>query len=86
MLSQLIDWRTVLRRYMPQGGRPRDRVSSHHLTSGAPFVRNHAGAMLARDFFVRIIARFRTLYVFVVLMNIEGLTCGEDRPTQNGPC
>jgi putative transposase len=30
-------------------------------------VRNHAGAMLACDFFVAITARFRTLYVFVVL-------------------
>jgi len=31
------------------------------------FVRNHAEAMLACDFFVTITARFRTLYVFVVL-------------------
>jgi len=30
-------------------------------------MRNHAGAMLACDFFVTITARFRTLYVFVVL-------------------
>jgi hypothetical protein len=29
-------------------------------------VRNHAGAMLACDFFVTITARFRTLYVFVL--------------------
>ena len=30
-------------------------------------MRNHAGAMLACDFFVTITARFRMLYVFVVL-------------------
>ena len=30
-------------------------------------MRNHAGAILACDFFVTITARFRTLYVFVVL-------------------
>ena len=30
-------------------------------------MRNHAGAMLACDFFVTITAGFRTLYVFVVL-------------------
>jgi putative transposase len=55
--------RTV-RRYMPKGGRPRDRMSSHQWST---FVRNHAGAMLACDFFVSITARLRTLYVFVVL-------------------
>ena len=55
--------RTV-RRYMPQGGRPRDRVSSHEWST---FVRHHAGAVLACDFFVTITATFRTLYVFVVL-------------------
>ena len=54
--------RTV-RRYMPQGGRPRDRVSSHEWST---FVRHHAGAVLACDFFVTITATFRTLYVFVV--------------------
>ena len=55
--------RTV-RRYMSRGGRPRDRRSSQQWST---FVRNHAGAMLACDFFVTITARFRTLYVFVVL-------------------
>ncbi len=55
--------RTV-RRYMPRAGRPRDRMSSHRWST---FVRNHARAMLACDFFVTITARFRTLYVFVVL-------------------
>jgi len=55
--------RTV-RRYMPKGARPRDRVLCQRWRT---FVRNHAGAMLACDFFVCITARFRTLYVFVVL-------------------
>ena len=55
--------RTV-RRYMSRGGRPRDRRPSQQWST---FVRNHAGAMLACDFFVTITASFRTLYVFVVL-------------------
>ena len=55
--------RTV-RRYMRRGGRPRDRQASQRWST---FVRNHAAAMLACDFFVRITATFRTLYVFVVL-------------------
>src|SRR5437879_1557920 len=54
--------RTV-RRYMA-GGRPGDHRSSHRWST---FVRNHADAMLACDFFVTITATFRTLYVFVVL-------------------
>ena len=55
--------RTV-RRYMPRGRRPHDRRSSQRWST---FVRNHAGAILACDFFVTITASFRTLYVFVVL-------------------
>jgi putative transposase len=55
--------RTV-RRYMGRGGRPRDHMSSHRWST---FVRHHAGAMLACDFFVSVTATFRTLYVFVVL-------------------
>jgi putative transposase len=62
-LGLCVSSRTV-RRYMPQGGRPRDRMSSHRWST---FVRNHAEAMLACDFFVTITATFRTLYVFVVL-------------------
>jgi hypothetical protein len=31
------------------------------------FVRNHAQAMLASDFFVVVTARFRVLYVFVIM-------------------
>jgi putative transposase len=62
-LGLCVSPRTV-RRYMPRGWRPRDGVSTHRWRT---FVRNHAEAMLACDFFVAITARFRTLYVFVVL-------------------
>jgi hypothetical protein len=55
--------RTV-RRYMPRGGPPHDRRSPQRWST---FVRNHAGAMLACDFFVTVTASFRLLYVFVVL-------------------
>jgi putative transposase len=54
--------RTV-RRYMLRTERPDDGSSQRWST----FVRNHAGAVLACDFFVAITAMFRTLYVFVVL-------------------
>ena len=60
-LGLCVSPRTV-RRYMPKHGRPRDRVSSQRWST---FVRNHAGAMLACDFFITITAGFRTLYVFV---------------------
>jgi putative transposase len=49
---------------MGRSGRPHDRRSSQQWST---FVRNHAGAMLACDFFVTITATFRTLYVLVVL-------------------
>jgi putative transposase len=55
--------RTV-RRYMPIGSAPRDGTRSQLWTT---FVRNHASAILACDFFVTITASFRVLYVFVVL-------------------
>jgi hypothetical protein len=52
-------------------------------------VRNHAGAILACDFFVTITARFRALYVFVVLdvgtRRIVHWNVTE-HPTPNGPC
>jgi putative transposase len=54
--------RTV-RRYMPKTERPDGRPFQPWST----FVRNHAGAVLACDFFATVTARFRTLYVFVVL-------------------
>jgi putative transposase len=62
-LGLCVSPRTV-RRYMPRGGRPRHGVSSQQWST---FVRNHAEAILACDFFVTITATFRTLYVFVVL-------------------
>ena len=55
--------RTV-RRYMRRAGQPGGGRSSQQWST---FVRNHAGAMLACDFFVTITATFRLLYVFVVL-------------------
>jgi transposase InsO family protein len=59
-----LDLAAYSRRYMSRGGRPRDRRPSQQWST---FVRNHASAMLACDFFVTITASFRTLYVFVVL-------------------
>ena len=55
--------RTV-RRYMPPDSGPRKRVRSQRWMT---FVRNHARGMLASDFLVVVTARFRVLYVFVVL-------------------
>jgi len=55
--------RTV-RRYMPQ------RLPSHHRPRGqswSTFVRNHAGEVLACDFFVSVTATLRIAYVFLVL-------------------
>jgi putative transposase len=53
--------RTV-RRYMPLNIGPTKRVPSQPWMT---FVRNHARAILACDFFVVPTARFRVLYVFV---------------------
>jgi hypothetical protein len=47
-------------RYMPHGAAPRGGAQSQ---LWSPFVRNHADAVLACDFFVAVTA----LYVFVVL-------------------
>ena len=55
--------RTV-RRYMSRGAAPRDGARSQTWTT---FVRNHANAVLACDFFVTVTATFRVLYVFMVL-------------------
>jgi putative transposase len=56
--------RTV-RRYMPEGtgGTHRGATSQRWRT----FVRNHASVLLACDFCVVVTARFRVLYVFVVM-------------------
>jgi len=55
--------RTV-RRYM--GSRPRSR-GGRSTQSWATFLRNHAGAVLACDFFIVVTATFQRLYVFVLL-------------------
>jgi putative transposase len=55
--------RTV-RRYMPPETGPGIRVPSQHWMT---FVRNHAQAILACDFFVVVTASFRIFYVFVLL-------------------
>jgi hypothetical protein len=55
--------RTV-RRYMPQGPAPRTGARSQMWST---FVRNHASAVLACDFFGAVSATFRVFYVFVVL-------------------
>jgi transposase InsO family protein len=55
--------RTV-RRYLPPGLGPRCRPS---VQDWSTFVRNHARAILACDFFVVVTATFRVFYVFVVL-------------------
>ncbi len=55
--------RTV-RRYMPTSGAPRTGARSQLWST---FVRNHAHAILACDFFVSVTATFRVVYVFVVL-------------------
>src|SRR5713226_2484495 len=51
--------RYLRRMQPPRGRRPSQRW--------ATFVRNHAHAVLACDFFIAVTARFRLLYVFVVL-------------------
>ena len=55
--------RTV-RRYMPISSAPRDGTRSQLWKT---FVRNHASAILACDFFVTVTASFRVLYILVVL-------------------
>src|SRR6516162_3798658 len=55
--------RTV-RRYMPLDTGPRKRVPSQRWMT---FVRNHAQAIVACDFFVVVTASFRVLNVFVLL-------------------
>jgi len=55
--------RTV-RRYMLDSPGPRNGVSSQRWMT---FVRSHARAILACDFFVSVTASFRLLYVFVIM-------------------
>jgi hypothetical protein len=49
---------------MPEHWKPGQRSSSQHWMT---FVRNHAKAMLASDFFMVVTARFQILYMFVVM-------------------
>ena len=63
MLGLTVSPRTV-RRYMPP--RPRSR-GGRSTQTWATFLRNHAGAVLACDFFIVVTATFQRLYVFVVL-------------------
>jgi putative transposase len=76
----------TVRRYIGRSGRPHDRRSSQQWRT---FVRNHAGAMLACDFFVTITATFRTLYVLVVLevgtRRIVHWNVTRSTPRPNGP-
>jgi putative transposase len=55
--------RTV-RRYMPRQNRPPNSRSTQSWTT---FLHNHAGAVLACDFFVVATATFQRLYGFVIL-------------------
>jgi putative transposase len=57
--------RTV-RKYMPEhpGGGPRSGVSDQRWTT---FVRNHAAAIVACDFFTVVTATFKVMYVFLVV-------------------
>jgi putative transposase len=66
-LGLTVSPRTV-RRYMPR--RPR---GGHHTQSWATFLRNHAGAVLACDFFVVVSATFQHIYV--------GLHCFQPCPS-----
>jgi hypothetical protein len=55
--------RTV-RRHMPSRTTPRSKAGTQAWTT---FMRNHARAVLACDFFVAVTATFRVVYVFIVL-------------------
>ncbi len=62
-LGLTVSPRTV-RRYMPP--RPRSR-GGRSAQSWTTFLHNHAGAVLACDFFIVVTATFQRLYVFVLL-------------------
>jgi hypothetical protein len=64
----------TVRHYMPIGAGPRGGTRSQLWST---FVRNHASAVLACDFFVAITASFRMVYVFVVLeVGLDGSGTG----------
>jgi transposase InsO family protein len=54
----------TIRRYLPDHTGPRRGLSSQRWMT---FVRNHAQAVVACDFFVAVTATFRVLYVFVIM-------------------
>ena len=58
--------RTV-RKYMPRRPRGRPRGDQRWST----FLKNHAAAVLACDFFVAVTATFRVLYVFVGIARVR---------------
>jgi len=58
----------AVRRNMPMDTGPGKRVPSQRWMT---FVRNHAQAILACDFFIVVTARFRILYVFYVFVVME---------------
>jgi len=62
-LGLTVSPRTV-RRYMPSRPRPRGAQSGQ---SWATFLHNHAGAVLACEFFIVVTATFQRLFVFVLL-------------------
>jgi transposase InsO family protein len=61
-LGVLVDPRTVSK-YMKESGRPRPPAGQRWST----FVRNHAEAIVACDFFTSVTVTFQVLYVFVVI-------------------
>jgi putative transposase len=63
-LGLTVSPRTV-RRYMPR--RPTLGGNRQRAQSWATFLRNHAGAVLACDFFVVVTAAFQRVYVFVIV-------------------
>jgi putative transposase len=57
-----VDWRTV-GKYIKQSGRPQQPLWQRWST----FIRNHANAIVACDFFTSVAATFQVLYVFVAV-------------------
>ena len=72
-------------KYLSECPRRKPDPSQRRLT----FVRNHAKAMVACDFFVVVTARFRIFYVFV-LMELSRRTIltvmSRITPARSGPC
>ena len=64
LLFDLLRLSRTVRRYLPRNHRPPCGRSTQSWTT---FLHNHAGAVLACDFFVVVTATFQRLYVFVVL-------------------